>query len=117
MLSNVEHPHFDYAAALAGIDQEILQIIGHLFPAECTAMLGLLRQALDKNDRETLIRTAHTLRGLLGNFAARPAQKIAQQLEQAAISDELSTFPELLDRLDAETSLLLPLLEKITPAE
>ncbi len=107
---------FDYAAALASVDQEILQIIGHLFPAECAAMLGLLRQAQTMRDKETLIRTSHTLRGLFGNFAAKPAQKIAHQLEQAALADNFSAIPELLAGLEVEASLLLPLLEKIPPA-
>jgi HPt (histidine-containing phosphotransfer) domain-containing protein len=79
-------------------------------------MLGLLRQAQTMRDKETLIRTSHTLRGLFGNFAAKPAQKIAHQLEQAALADNFSAIPELLAGLEVEASLLLPLLEKIPPA-
>jgi two-component system, sensor histidine kinase and response regulator len=98
-------PRFDYAAALANADADVIGIIGASFLAGLPELLSALRAALQADDRPTASRQAHTLAGLLANFQAIPAVAIA-----AAIEREAAQAPQaaLLGRLTAlEAQLLL----------
>ncbi len=77
-------PAFDYARALAGADQEIIAIIGADFLQQAPAYLTALDTAIAAADCNTVARLAHTLKGLLGNFAAKPAMEAARAIEQAS---------------------------------
>ncbi|TDY35984.1 response regulator [Janthinobacterium sp. 75] len=91
-------PRFDYAAALANADADVIGIIGASFLAGLPEQLTALRAAMLAGDRPTASRQAHTLAGLLANFHALPAVAIV-----AAIEREAAQAPQtaLLARLDA----------------
>ncbi|MCA1859225.1 response regulator [Janthinobacterium sp. HSC-3S05] len=97
-ISEQTPPRFDYGAALADADADVIGIIGASFLAGLPAQLDALRAALQAGDRPTASRQAHTLAGLLANFQAAPAVAIA-----AAIEREAATAPQgaLLARLAA----------------
>ncbi|WP_081922398.1 response regulator [Janthinobacterium sp. RA13] len=97
-ISEQTPPRFDYGAALADPDADVIGIIGASFLAGLPAQLDALRAALQAGDRPTASRQAHTLAGLLANFQAAPAVAIA-----AAIEREAATAPQgaLLARLAA----------------
>ncbi|WP_332862521.1 response regulator [Janthinobacterium svalbardensis] len=77
-------PRFDYGAALANADADVIGIIGASFLAGLPEQLAALRAALKAGDRPTASRQAHTLAGLLANFHAIPAVAIAAAIEREA---------------------------------
>jgi len=91
-------PGFDYGAALALADADVIGIIGASFLAGLPAQLEALRAALQSGDRPTVSRQAHTLAGLLANFRAAPAVAIVAAIEREAAS---APHGALLARLDA----------------
>jgi CheY-like chemotaxis protein len=98
---------FDYAAALANADPEVLQIIGVMFIEDSPRFLQNIDLALTSGNADELRRAAHTLKGLLGNFSTGPALEIAAQLEELAQSRELAEAPVLAARLIQEIGRLL----------
>jgi CheY-like chemotaxis protein len=93
---------FDYAAALATADQEIVGIIGADFLEQAPAYFTALDAAIVACDCNTVARIAHTLKGLLGNFAAKPAVEIARAIEQAACNHAPEHLESLRARLEQE---------------
>ena len=53
-------------------------------------------------------RTAHTVKGSLGTFAAGGAHAAAWELEKRAASGELTVGPAALERLEREVGAFLP---------
>jgi two-component system sensor histidine kinase/response regulator len=84
VLATGSAPRFDYGAALADADAEVIAIIGASFLAGLPEQLAALRAALQAGDRPTASRQAHTLAGLLANFHASPAVAIAAAIEREA---------------------------------
>lgn len=76
-------PAFDYAAALAKADAEIVSIIAQEFLDLAPADLAQMRTAAAAGDLEVLGRMAHTYKGLAANFRARPLQEAAAKLHDA----------------------------------
>ena len=74
---------FDYTAALAKADAEIVSIIAQEFLDLAPADLAQMRTAATEGDLEVLGRMAHTYKGLAANFCARPLQEAAGQLHDA----------------------------------
>ncbi|MEY2633019.1 MAG: hypothetical protein RIR00_1673, partial [Pseudomonadota bacterium] len=75
---------FDYAAALAAADREILDILSGLFLDSFTSELEKLRRAIEQKDVAQIHRLAHTLKGSLAAFGAEPARRAAVEIEAAA---------------------------------
>ncbi|QYG07972.1 response regulator [Janthinobacterium sp. PAMC25594] len=103
-------PRFDYGAALANADADVIGIIGASFLAGLPEQLAALRAALQADDRPTASRQAHTLAGLLANFHAIPAVAIAAAIEreaaqapQAALLARLAALEEQLRLFMQET--------------
>ena len=74
---------FDYTAALAKADAEIVSIIAQEFLDLAPADLAQMRTAATEGDLEVLGRMAHTYKGLAANFCARPLQEAAGKLHDA----------------------------------
>ena len=100
-------PRFDYAAALAGADADVIAIIGASFLDGLPAQLAALRAALQADDRPTVSRQAHTLAGLLGNFHAAPAVAIATAIESEAAAAGPSALLARLDALEVQLRLFV----------
>jgi PAS domain S-box-containing protein len=97
---------FDYASALKNsVDAEIVAIIGADFLEQAPAYLTALDAAIAAADCATTARIAHTLKGLLGNFAARPAVEVARAIEQSARSQSPDGIAELNKKLEREMAL------------
>jgi len=96
---------FDYGAALAGADPDVVAIIGAPFLAGLPAQLDAMRAALQADDRPAVSRQAHTLGGLLGNFHADPAVAIAAAIEREAAAALPSALRERLAALEAQLQL------------
>jgi signal transduction histidine kinase/DNA-binding response OmpR family regulator len=93
-------PEFDYAAALAACDREIIEFVGPHFLAEAGGVLTRLEAALTSADWPLLERQAHTQKGLVANFGARPLQEMLQSIETGARSGQVA--PECLIPLRKE---------------
>lgn len=73
---------FDYAAAVAAADPEVVDIIAAVFLEGFPRDIVILRQALASDDLEALRRTAHSIKGNCALFGAMPMVELARTLEQ-----------------------------------
>jgi CheY-like chemotaxis protein/HPt (histidine-containing phosphotransfer) domain-containing protein len=80
------------AALLARVDGdlELLREIVELFLRDHPGRLAEIRHAIALGDNNALVRTAHALKGSVGNFAAKDAAETARQLEMMGRNGELS---------------------------
>ena len=72
---------FDYAAAIAGEDRDILAIIAPPFLDNFPKDVAALREAWSRRDHAQLRRTAHSIKGTSGIFRATPLVEAARRLE------------------------------------
>ena len=70
---NSPEPAFDLEAALARVegDHELLQTMIGLFTRQSGKLVSEIRQSIADSDGPTLERTAHKLKGSIGNFCAQ----------------------------------------------
>ncbi|MDP2827886.1 MAG: ATP-binding protein [Sulfuricellaceae bacterium] len=86
---------FDYAAALAGVDPEILGIIGQMFLDEYLVYLRKIDDAIKNQQPDSLRMAAHTLKGLMATFAAEPARQILALMEKGELAHSATLFEPL----------------------
>ena len=107
---------FDFALALVDADEEILQIITPMFIEGCDKQVDEIRVAIASSDTELLHRSAHTFKGLVGNFNAKPIEQLAKAIELKAkaldLSEVESLFAEMLTFIDPLKAALKKYLEK-----
>jgi len=106
---------FDRAAALSRLegDAELLSELAAIFLEDSPRLMQKLREAIDRLDSEELARTAHTLKGSVGNFAALPALEAAQHLEAVAKAGNLVDAEKAYLALEEEIQRLRPALEAL----
>jgi PAS domain S-box-containing protein len=85
-----------------GGDMELLGELVALFIDDCPRLLDEIREAVRLGDSETLARTAHTLKGSVGNFSAEDAFQAALRLEKIGRQGEMSLAQEALEKLEKE---------------
>jgi HPt (histidine-containing phosphotransfer) domain-containing protein len=102
----------DLVAAAARLDGdiELLKDIAGLFLEECPRLLASLRDAIERNDSRMVERTAHTIKGSVSNFVAKPAKDAAQRLEQIGREGSLDDVREACRVLEQEIEQLKPAL-------
>jgi PAS domain S-box-containing protein len=105
----------DRAALLAGIDgnRRLLREIARLFLADCPQRLAEIKEAIRRRDAVRLGKAAHTLKGSIGNFAAKNAFAAAERLESMGKNAELDTASEAFMKLEYELRLLTEELRKL----
>ncbi|MFA7242087.1 MAG: response regulator [Sulfuricellaceae bacterium] len=101
---------FDYTAALETAEREIIEIIGADFLEQAPGYLDALNAAIAADDKTTAARLAHTLKGLLGNFAAKPAITAVKALEREAHATGEEDSATLFNALTREMALFIPCL-------
>ncbi len=62
----------------------------------------VLRAALARSDKEAVVRSAHTVKGLADSACCEPAREVAQSIELSARAGELASATASLPMLDAE---------------
>ncbi len=72
-------------------DLDFLKKVTSLFLEDSTRILGSLSEAIEEQDAERVMTTAHSLKGALGNFQAREAAAQAALLENMGSSGRLET--------------------------
>lgn len=77
-------PRFDSEALLDAFDhdRDFLNEAVDIFASDYPPMVEALKEALTSKDAGSLRRTAHALKGMVGNFQGRDATKAASELEE-----------------------------------
>ena len=105
----------DIEALLARLDgdRELLVEIAGLFLESSSELMDEICRAIDKGDPKGLERSAHTLKGSVGNFFAQEAVAAALRLEQIGREGALDSAPEAHEVLKKEIARLIPILENL----
>jgi CheY-like chemotaxis protein/HPt (histidine-containing phosphotransfer) domain-containing protein len=100
----------DWDEALAHVrgDEDLLRELATIFLEEWPRWLAALRDGLSQGDAALVQRTAHTVKGSLGTFAATAAHAAAWELETRAAAGNLDDGPAALERLERELGALVP---------
>jgi len=94
-------------------DRELLREMVELFRVDFPRYVGELRAAVEKGGTAEVARTAHALKGMLGNLAATRAEAAAGKLEQLGRSERKEELPRAMERFEMETAELMPELEMV----
>jgi two-component system sensor histidine kinase/response regulator len=103
-----EAPILDAAELLDRIDgdTQLLSDLIALFLHDCPHWLTALRAAIAERDHDTLYRTAHTIKGSVGNFAGKVAFEAARRLEALSERDDLAGGEDACSVLETELARL-----------
>jgi two-component system sensor histidine kinase/response regulator len=111
-------PAFDKKMLLKAFDDDwdFLKEIIEMFIADYPKMLKEIEDAIDTKDAPTLQRTAHALKGMLGNFQVQTAVQKAFALEKmgekAAFDQTREIFTQLSDELNTLEKLFLDVVKE-----
>jgi CheY-like chemotaxis protein/HPt (histidine-containing phosphotransfer) domain-containing protein len=105
---------FDYAAALAAQDQEMVEIVAQAFVDQWPDDLKKMRDALEFADYKVVLYTSHALKGTLLMFGALPAYELAMQIESLAGQLDGIRIAALMDPFALEMERLLGVLRAQT---
>jgi HPt (histidine-containing phosphotransfer) domain-containing protein len=106
----------DRTALLAGVDgnRRLLRELVRLFLADYPQRLAEIKEAAGRGNAEALRIAAHTLKGSVGNFAAKSAFEAAQRLEIMGRDRDLDHADEARMTLESELARLTEVLRKLT---
>jgi len=106
----------DCAALLAGVagNRRLLRELVRLFLADCPLRLRGIKEAVRRGDAEALRKEAHTLKGSVGNFAAKQALAAAQRLEDMGRDGDLAKAGAACIALESQLARLTEELRKLT---
>ena len=95
---------FDRKELLALLDGDVtlLTELTDIFWENSPDLIAQLRSALTDQDPHTLAYAAHTLKGSVGNFAAKRALTLISELEQFGVTQDVPQATRTLDALEAE---------------
>lgn len=83
-------------------DTELLAELIHLFFQDFPQLMQTMRAALAAGDTEALKKSAHALKGSVGNFSAYPAYRAALKVETIAADGNLADACEAVNNLACE---------------
>jgi len=98
-------------------DAELLAEVAEMFIADSPDWLEAVRDAVARRDCEALARSAHSIKGALGNFGTGSAYDAALRLELLGREKNLDCVEEQMLLLEAELLRLEPHLAGITDEE
>jgi PAS domain S-box-containing protein len=112
-------PDLDLTAALAETegDRTLLAELADLFLVECPKWLADIDRAIARGDHNSLQLAAHTLKGGLGVFAAKPAAEAAFQVEKMGREGNLSLMEPARIALQREIERIKPALVALAHME
>ncbi|EXJ12780.1 MULTISPECIES: response regulator [Nitrincola] len=102
--------NWEQAVEMIGGEDELLKSVLEMFLEETPEYMNAIEAAILAQDMESLIRSAHTMKGLLSTFCADPATSAAQALEKAAKSG--SGLNEAYADFQAAVDQLIPQLQQ-----
>ena len=83
-------------------DEDLLRECFDYFIKDSGKMVNRARQLIEQNEQEELYRTAHALKGVLGNFSAPKAQSLAMDLETRSQRGDMEGAREIFQALRQE---------------
>jgi HPt (histidine-containing phosphotransfer) domain-containing protein len=100
----------DYSLLLsvADGDANLLRLLCALFLRSYPSVMTEIRDAIARNDGETLARAAHTLRGSAGYFVTDSTRSLLTDLEMIGDSGDLTKAPARLVDLEQEMERIKP---------
>ena len=93
-------------------DREFLAELIGLFHEDGPALLSQLREAISHQNGPASAKTAHTLKGTVGNFCAAKAQQLACEVELLCKEQDFDRAAESLAALESEVDLVKAALNK-----
>jgi CheY-like chemotaxis protein len=87
-------------------DWDFLKEVVDVFLSDYPKLLEDLRQASKDGDSDTLMRAAHSLKGILKNFQADAAAAVAFELENKAKGENFDGVPEAIESLAGQIAEL-----------
>ena len=99
---------FDENALMERVDGDIefLEETIAMLDEDSPALLDEIHAAAGSGDAAALIRPAHTLKGMLANFCAEPAETAARALETMGREGRWVDVDRAVDRVRSETERL-----------
>ena len=94
-------------------DLPLLAELLELFRIDCPVSLRISQEAIDRQDADGLLRSAHSLKGALSNLSATRASTLAGELEAIGKSLDLTRAQATLDRLAHESRYAVLALEAL----
>lgn len=101
------------ALVRVGGDEELLQEMAQLFLEEYASQIDAVRQAVQDRDAKAIERSAHSLKGSVGNFAALAAHQAALELEIQGRTGNLAEVDRSLSSLEGSLAELIPEMERL----
>jgi signal transduction histidine kinase/CheY-like chemotaxis protein/HPt (histidine-containing phosphotransfer) domain-containing protein len=83
-------------------EPDILEELAEIFLEDAKSQLETLREATEKDDAQSVERTAHTLKGSCGNMGAVRMEALCSELENIGHSGNLVAAPARISRLEEE---------------
>jgi two-component system sensor histidine kinase/response regulator len=83
-------------------DQELVCELFNIFKEEVPTLLSAIQESVIQGDLRQVSRSAHTLRGMLGNLSMRTAQAAAARLEQVSAEARYSDTRDAIVVLEKE---------------
>jgi HPt (histidine-containing phosphotransfer) domain-containing protein len=99
---------FDREELLEEIDDdwEFLEESVDMLKEDASGLLARIRSGIDTRDAEMVWQNAHTIKSMVGNFAAKPAFEAAYAIETRGRANDLAAVGPQVDQLDAELQRL-----------
>jgi signal transduction histidine kinase/PleD family two-component response regulator len=106
---------FDRSAALSYVDGDmgLLREMAELFLADYSQQMAKIRAAIASGDSQALMRAAHSLKGVVGTFAAKATCEAALRLEMMGENGDLLEARDAYACLEAEISRLAGVLARL----
>lgn len=103
------------SVALARVDGdvELLREIALIFLEQYPDSLAEVRAAVEAADASAIERSAHALKGSVGNFGAETARAAAYRIEEMGRSGDLDGVGPALEELDTALNALAPDLKRL----
>jgi HPt (histidine-containing phosphotransfer) domain-containing protein len=100
---------FDEKALLEHIEDDIefLEETVAMLDEDSPALLEEVRSAAAAGDAAALVKPAHALKSMVGNFCAGPAQAAARKVEIMGREGQLADADQAVQELEAEVARLL----------
>jgi len=118
-VENAEQPLFDKDVLLQAFDNDwdFFKEVIDMFVADYPQMMTDIQKAIKNGDAAVLQRTAHALKGMLGNFQVDAAVQKAYALEKIGTDDSLENAQETYDALSVDLDRLEGMFVEISEEE
>ncbi len=94
-------------------DLEFLAEMFEMLEEDAPALLVKIRDGFNKGEAETIWQSAHTLKSMVGNFAAQPSFDAAYQIETMGREGNLNDMEVAIVSLEAEVNQLIIALREL----